>query len=152
MAVSGAGEIGYLEELYYDADGSIASPTWVSVPGVQDVQQSNQSNKAEIAERNVDYVGVVPTHKVYSLTATITKRNGDTDYDALKSAHEANTKIGLAAMTGPIATIGEKGFQAEVYVTGWDDDGSHEGSAVTVTFEPAHNPTTAADHVTISGP
>jgi hypothetical protein len=150
MALTGAGEVGFIEEVYYDADGDIASPTWVLMPGVQDVQVSSQSNKSEIAVRNEDFVGVVPTHKVVSITVTLTKRNGDTNYDALREAHFSNTKIGVAAMTGPVATVGEKGFQAEAYVTGWDDDGAHEGNSVSVTIEPAANATTAADYVTIS--
>lgn len=150
MALSGAGEVGYIEEVYYDTDGDIASATWVAFPGVQDVQFTSQSNKAEIAERNVKYVGVVPTHKVVSITVVITKKNGDTDYDALRAAHDADTKLGIATMTGPIATVGEKGWQGEVYITGWDDDGSHEGNNVTLTLEPAANATTAAALVTIA--
>jgi len=62
MALSGAGEVGFIEEIYYDADGDIASPTWVLIPGVQDVQESATKNVAEIAERNVPEMGVVPTH------------------------------------------------------------------------------------------
>lgn len=150
MALAGAGEVGFTEEIYYDADGDIASPTWVLIPGVQDVQESSTYNKAEIAVRNVDVVGVVPTHEVYSVDVTITKKNGHTDYDALRAAYQAKTKIGVAVMSGPIATVGEKGFQAEAYITAWNNDGSHEGSAVTITIEPAANATTAATVATIS--
>ena len=148
MGLTGSGEVGYTEEVYYDADGDIASATWVLVPGVQDVQQNSSKNKAEIAERNVAVVGVEVTHTVYSVDITITKRNGNTDYDALRAAYEAGTRIGIAVMSGPIATAGEKGFQAEAYITGWNDDGAHEGSTVQITVEPAANPTTAAALVT----
>ena len=149
MAVSGAGELGYTEEIYYDADGSIAIPTWVLIPGVVDVQQNSSKNKADIAERNVPVVGVEVTHTVYSVDVTITKRNGNTNYDALRAAYEAGTRIGIAVMSGPVATSGEKGFQAEAYITSWSDDGAHEGNTVSLTFEPAANPTTAASVVTI---
>jgi len=150
MALSGAGEVGYTEEIYYDADGDIASPTWVLMPSVQDVQVTASKNVAEIAVRNDKEVGVVPTHTVREITVVLTKRNGETNYDALKAAFEDNTKIGVAAMTGPVATNGEKGFQAEAYIVGWDDDGAHEGNSVSLTIRPAANPTTAADYVTIS--
>ncbi len=150
MALTGSGEVGYTEEIYYDADGDIASPTWVLIPGVQDVQENSAKNKSEIAERNVGTVGVEVTHTVYSVDITITKRNGNTDYDALRAAYEAGTRIGLAVMSGPVATVGEKGFQSEAYITSWSGDGSHEGNSVSITIEPAANPTTAASVVTIS--
>lgn len=150
MALAGAGEVGFIEEIYYDADGDIASPTWVLIPGVQDVQVSASKNVSEIAERNVPEIGVVPTHTSREITVTITKKNGNTNYDALKAAFEDNTKIGVAAMTGPVATAGEKGFQAEAYIVGWDDDGAHEGNSVSITIRPAANATTAADYVTIT--
>ena len=150
MALAGAGEVGFIEEIYYDADGDIASPTWVLIPGVQDVQESASKNVAEIAERNVAEIGVMPTHTNREYTVTITKKNGNTNYDALKAAFEDNTRIGIAAMTGPIATAGEKGFQAEAFIVGWDDDGSHEGNSATLTIRAGANATTAADFVTIS--
>lgn len=150
MALAGAGEVGFIEEIYYDADGDIASPTWVLIPGVQDVQESSSKNVSEIAERNVPVIGTVPTHTNWSVDVTITKKNGDTGYDALKAAYEDNTRIGVAVMTGPIATAGEKGFQCEAYITQWNNDGSHEGNNVTITIRPAAVPTTAADYVTIS--
>jgi len=151
MGVSGAGEIGFTEEIYYDADGDIASPTWVLMPGVQDVQENSTLNESEFAERNVNVIGVVPTHETYSVDVTISKRNGNTDFDALRAAYRGRTKIGLAVMSGAVATTGESGFQCEAYVTGWNNDGSHEGNNVTVTIKPAANPTTAAALVTISG-
>lgn len=150
MALSGAGEIGYTEEIYYDADGDIASPTWALMPGVMDVQENSTKNESEIAERNVATIGYEVTHTVYSVDVTLAKRNGDSDYDALKAAYEDNTRIGLAVMTGPVATVGEKGFQCEAFITAWNNDGSHEGNSVTLTLKPAANPTTAADFVTIS--
>lgn len=143
-------QVGYVEEIYYDADGDIASPTWVLMPGVQDVQESSTKNKAEIAERNNAVQGVYPTHTVYSVDVTLTKNVGDTDYDALRAAYEDNTKIGVAVMSGPVATVGSAGFQAEAYITSWSSDGSHEGSGATITIEAAADPTTAADYVTVS--
>lgn len=150
MATSGAGEIGFIEEIYYDADGDIASPTWVLMPGVQDVQQSSDKDVAELKIRNTAVTGVVPAHTNFSVDVTITKANGDTDYDALRAAYEDNTKIGLAVMTGPVATSGESGFQCEAYITSWSDDGSHTGNSATFTVQPAALPTTAADYVTIT--
>lgn len=150
MALAGAGEVGYVEEIYYDADGDIASPTWVLMPGVSDVQVTSSKNEAEIAERNVYVVGVVPTHMNWSVSVTIEKRNGETSYDLLRAAYEDNTKIGVAVMTGLVATVGEKGFQCEAYITGWDDDGAHEGHTASLTIKPAAPATTAADYVTIA--
>lgn len=150
MALTGLGEIGYTEEIYYDADGNIATPTWVLIPGVQDVQENSSLNESEFAERNVPVIGVVPTHETYSVDVIISRRNGETSYDALRAAYRARTKIGLAVMSGPIATVGEKGFQCEAYITGWNSDGSHEGNNATLTIKPAANPTTAAALVTVA--
>lgn len=148
MGVSGAGDIGFDGEIYYDADGDIASPTWVLMPGVQDVQENSAYNESEIAERNVRVIGVELTHESYSVDVTLTKRNGNSDYDALRAAYQAKTRIGLAVMSGPVATVGESGFQAEAYIASWNDDGSHEGNSVSLTIKPAANPTTAAAVVT----
>ena len=150
MAVSGAGDIGYEGEIYYDADGDIASATWVLIPDIQDVQETSSKNKATIPVRNVPVVGVLPTHTVLSHSVTITKANGATVYDALHAAYVANTRIGIASMTGPIATSGESGWQYEAFITDWNDDGSHEGVSATFTVEPAANATTAATYTTIA--
>lgn len=150
MALTGLGEIGYTEEIYYDADGDIASPTWVLIPGVQDVQEDSSMNVSEFAERNVPVIGVEVTHENYSVDVTISKRNGETSFNALRTAYRARTKIGLAVMSGPIATVGESGFQCEARITAWKPDGSHEGNSAVITIRPAANPTTAAAFVTVA--
>jgi hypothetical protein len=56
----------------------------------------------------------------------------------------------VAVMTGAIATAGSNGYQAEVYVTQFDDDQGHESTTRAVTLRPAADYVTAPAFVEIS--
>lgn len=149
--MAGEARLGRLHKLYIDADGDIESPTWVEYGEIQGASRSNPRDVAEVKERGLDETTVLLGHKTRELSLTVTKRPGNTNYDILEEAFESGSKVGVAMMTGPIATAGERGYQAEMYVTNWDDDQAHDATSATVTLRPAADYTTAPDFVEISG-
>lgn len=151
MAVTGTPRIGKARKCYLDIDGDIASPTWVELGKIQGLSKNYGRNLAELEERDVDDVTVMPGHMNREVTIELTHRPGNTSFDAIQDAHEAGSKIGLAIMSGVITNAGEVGYQAEFYVTGWDDDEAHTNSTVSVTVRPAADFTTAPAFVQISG-
>lgn len=147
---AGDARIGRLHELHVDADGDIASPTWVEYGEIQGGNRTSQRNVSEVAERGLDEITVMLGHKKKEMSFTITKRPGNTNFDLIQAAHESGAKIGIAMMTGPIATSGEQGFQGEVYVTGFDSDESNESTVCSITMMPCADYTTAPDLVEIA--
>ncbi|MFV0445671.1 MAG: hypothetical protein ACK5Q5_18980 [Planctomycetaceae bacterium] len=150
MPATGKAIIGKLCKAYIDVDGDIAGPTWVEAPKIQGLSKTSSRNLAEIAERGEDDVLVLPSHINREISFELTRRPGDTVYDTLENAFEDGTKVGVAIMTGGIAVSGSRGYQAEVYVTQFDDDQGHEGTTVSVTVRPAADYTTAPAHVAIA--
>lgn len=142
MAVTGKPKLGKARKLYIDVDGDIASPTWVEAGKIQGLSKSYSHNVAEIEERDEEEALVLLGHKVREITFELTVRPGNAVYDAIEDAFENQTKLGAAIFSGAIATSGERGYQAEVYVTNWDDDEAHTNSTVSITIRPA------ADYVT----
>lgn len=137
MAVTGKPKIGKARKLYIDVDGDIAIPTWDEAGKIQGLTKSFSKNLAEIEERGEDDVLVMPGHNPREISFELTVRPGDAIYDALETAFETNAKVGAAIMSGDITNSGERGYQAEVYVTGWSDDEAHTNTAVSVTVRPA---------------
>ncbi len=137
MALTGKVKLGKARKLYIDVDGDIAIPTWVEAGKIQGLSKSYGHNVAEIEERDVEDVTVMLGHKTREISFELTVRPGDAVYDAIEDAFENQTKIGVAVFSGPIATSGERGFEAEAYVTDWSDDEAHTNSSVSITLRPA---------------
>lgn len=150
MALTGKPKIGKLKKFYIDVDGSIASPTWVLVGTIQGLSKNSSRAVAELEERGEDEVLVMIGHKTNEVTFQLSCRPGQTIYDAIETAYQNGTKIGIAVMTGVITDVDERGYQAEVYVTQFDDDQAHTSSAISVTVRAAADYTTAPAHVEIS--
>ena len=148
--MSGEVKIGRLHKLYVDADGDIAVPTWVEYGEIQGGSRTGQRDVSEIKERAFDETLVMLGHKNREISLTATKRPGNTNFDLLQAAFESGAKVGIAMMTGPIATSGEQGYQAEMYVTGFDDDQANDATTVAVTLRPAADYVTAPDFVEIA--
>ena len=107
--MAGEARIGRLHEIHVDADGDIAAPTWVEYGEIQGASRSGQRDVAEVKERSVEETLVMLGHQNRELSLTITKRPGNVNFDILQTAFETGAKVGIAMMTGPIATIGEQG-------------------------------------------
>lgn len=149
MAVTGKPTIGKARKFYVDVDGSIAVPTWVLAGKIQGLSMNSSHNVAEIEERGESDVLVLPGHKTREISLQLTHRPGDATFDAIQDAYENQTKLGVAVMSGLITNVGERGYQAEVYVTQFDDDQGHTNSAIAVTLRPAADYVTAPAFVEI---
>lgn len=147
----GAARVGRLHKLYVDADGDIASPTWVEYGEIQGASVTCQRDVAEVKERSVQETTVMLGHINTEVSLTVTKRPGNTNYDILRSAFYAGAKVGIATMTGPIATVGEQGFQAEMFVVGFDDPQENDSTTCDVTLRPCAVYVTAPAFVQIAG-
>lgn len=151
MPATGGAVIGKNCKLYIVADGDLSgTPTWAESGKVQGVNSNSSYNLAEIEERDQDDVLVLPGHRTREVTFQLTFRPGDTIFDAIQDAYEDATKIGVAVMSGAIDDVGQRGYQAEVYVTQFDHDQSNTASSVAVTLRPAADYTTAPAFVEIS--
>lgn len=146
----GAARIGRLHKLYIEATANLATPTWVEFGKIQGGNRTGQRDVSEVKERDEEDTLVMLGHRNREITLTITKRPGNTEYDVLETASESGAKVGIAMMTGDITTTGERGYQAEMYVTGWDDDQAHDSTVINATLRPAADYTTAPDFVEIA--
>lgn len=134
---AGAAINGRVQKLYIDVDGDIATPTWVEYGKIQGASLNGPRDVSEIKERDVEETTVLLGHKNRELSLSVTRRPGHTTYDVLQDAYETGSKVGVALMTGTITEVGQRGYQAEMKVTGWDDDQAHDNSAISVTLRPA---------------
>jgi len=150
MVQAGTPINGRLCKAYLDVDGSIASPTWVELGKIQGAGKTSQRDLAEVKERVLDETTVLLGHNTKEFTLQLTRRPADTNYDTLEDAHESGAKVGIALMTGTITEVGQRGFQGECYVTGFDDDQGHDSTMVTVTLRPCADYTTAPAIVEIT--
>lgn len=150
MTQTGGPINGRLCKAYLDVDGSIASPTWVELTKIQGASKTSQRDVAEVKERAIDDTTVLLGHATKEFTLQLTRRPADTSYDTIEDAHESGAKVGIALMTGTITEVGQRGFQGECYVTGFDDDQSHDSTVAVATFRPCADYTTAPAIVEIT--
>lgn len=148
--MGGEARIGRLHKMYVDADGDIATPTWVEYGEIQGANRTQQRDVAEVKERGLDETTVMLGHKNREISLTLTKRPGNTNFDILQTAYEDGNKVGIAMMTGPIATSGEQGWQGECYVTGFDAPEENDSTTVAATLRPCADYVTAPDLVEIA--
>lgn len=146
----GEARIGRLHKFYVDADGDIAAPMWVVYGKIQGASRTGQRDVAEVKERDQEDTLAMLGHKNREISVTVTKRPGDTNYDILQTAFETGAKVGIAMMTGEITTVGEQGYQAEMYVTGFEDPEEHDATTNVVTLRPCADYTTPPAFVEIT--
>lgn len=150
MALTGTLKIGRLHKLYVEASADLVSPTWVEYGKIQGASRTQQRDVAEVKERDLEETLVELGHINREITLQISRRPGLTStYDILEAAFESGANVGIAMMTGTITTAGERGYQAEMKVTGFDDDQAHDSTMVAVTLRPAASYTTAPDFVEV---
>lgn len=148
MAVTGIPKIGKLSRLYSAPD--LATPVWTEQGKIQGANKSQSADVAEIKERALNEVVVLTGHISRTFTIQLTRRVGDTFYNALEDAFNDGSNVNLAFMTGDITNSGERGYQAEFKVTGWPDNEEHTGTSVEVELRPAGDYTTAPAAVEIA--
>ena len=145
-----AGEIriGGKSKLYIDAAG-VGEGTWALVNRVGDVALNSSRRTVEVNERAEDETAVLVSKKTRTLTLNLTRRPGNAQYEAIRTAFETGQFIGVAVMESGIDVVGTKGYQADMNVTEFNDDQAIDGAVVPVTLMRAAESDTPPAMVTV---
>lgn len=137
-AATGKIKIGKDTLVYYSANitGALDARTWVLYGKVQDVKKKTSYAKIEVTEYDSPDIKHLRGHRTTEITLKISRRPGNSGYDALEDAHEAGTPIGLAFVThgAAIDETGARGWWGDVEIFEWDEDTSKEGTTVDLNF------------------
>lgn len=136
-------------KLYIDPDG-VGESSWAEASKIGNVKRNGSWSEGEVAERDSKYTGVVLGHLTEEITVELTRRPGNTVYDAIMAAMAAGTYIGVAIADGPIATAGTKAFEADMNVLSRDDDQGHTGTTISISLKLAAESPTAPAEVVVS--
>jgi hypothetical protein len=119
---------------------------------IQGATRTQQRDVAEVKERNFLETTVELGHLNTEITLQISRRHGNANYDVLEAAARSGASVGVAMMTGTITDVGERGYQAEMKVVGFDDDQAHDSTMVSVTLRASATRVTDPAYVTIAAP
>lgn len=117
--------------LYFDAVG-VGQDVWVLAEEVGDVNNADSYNTSQRKVRRKKFEGTVLGQRVVETTFTLTYVENDPVYELLRAAYEAKSIIGVAAMTGLIATSGSEGLQYDGKVASFpmgqplEEDGTYD--------------------------
>ncbi len=93
-----------------------------------DVKKSDSRATADRKERGRDFAVTFTGGRTIRVSGKATKRPGNSAYDILDTAYEANNQIAIALSTGDIATTGTKSLCFNALVTKWDEDQPDPGA------------------------
>lgn len=130
---------GFLCKLYYDADSSIASPTWTEIVAAKDVSEPNTADEVEVSARFSDGKKYIPGQFDQSIQFGYQYLKGGDDavFEFLQDAFNDRTPIQIASTDGDIETTGTVGFKDWVVVTQFDTTEELAGSKTyAITFRP----------------
>jgi hypothetical protein len=130
--------VGKDQKLYRNT-GSFGSPVWGLIPNVTDVKKASKRNEATFKTRAADEELFGPGLRSREYSWGMVTDETDTDYVAIRAAHEAgSTIIEFAFANGLIATAGTVYTRVSTIVTGFDEDEPLEdGVGASVTVKPA---------------
>jgi hypothetical protein len=136
--------------LYYNT-ASVASPTWVLVDTVRDVNTTASTDKADVSDRRSKFKKSCPAMIDLETTVSATYVQGNTALDAIRVQFLARTVVQYAIMDGPLAPASgdtSEGFKyyAAVYSNDFNQPLS-DGQSVSFTLAPAE-PTTDPEEPT----
>lgn len=136
--------------LYIDGSG-VGGSSWSEVDDAANVSQSSQRNQGTVKNRSSSYELFLPGQISVEHTVTVTLNRGDTALATIKTAYDAGTILGVAAMTGTITDINEIGYQYDALVTSFNmEQGIDDAVELTIGLRPHANYGTAPSHATIS--
>lgn len=122
-------------KLYYNSNTN-ASPTWVLIDRAKNANCDSSSTTATTTSRESVYetdevvtVKVGPLTFDYQINQTV-----DADFNYLRAAWLAKTKVQFAMMDGPIATAGSEGWKAYFQISKCTVS-EPEGGVRTASFE-----------------
>ncbi len=114
---------GRKNKLYYNS-ATYASPTWVEIARVGDVNRTGTKASTEVNMRASDTTIVVYGNKSREITFTYYKIKGsgtaDPVFTKLSDSYENDTVLDIAMMEGPIATVGQFGVRGPFVVSQLD--------------------------------
>ena len=129
--------IGEEGQLLYDGVG-VGVGTWAELDAVIDVTGNAERAAAEIKDRSLDDVLVLPGKRTISVEGNINYKPGDAGFEAMRDAFLNKRNIGIAVMTGPIATVGSEGWQFDAQVVSFGrGEPLEEGMQVPFTLRPS---------------
>lgn len=128
-------------KLYFCAAGIGATPTWTELTNVKNVTLNLQKGEADVTTRaNNGWKATAGTLKEGSIEFEMVWDTADAGFTALKDAYFNNSLIGLAAMDGPVATVGSQGLWADCMVIDFSrDEPLEEALSVKVTAKPTYS-------------
>ena len=130
-------------KLYFDATplASIdpTGATWTELDNVTDVTLNLETGEADITTRaNNGWRATASSLKDGSIEFEMVYKPGDAGFDAIEAAWSASGEIAIAAMDGPIATVGSKGLTGNFTVTNFTrTEPLEEAMKVAVTLKPS---------------
>lgn len=131
------GVIGGAGKTYYDTVG-VGVGTWTEIDAVIDVTTNSELNVGEIKDRSLTDVLVLAAKRNTSFDVNINYKPGDAGYEAFRDAYTNRRNIGLAVMTGAIATAGSEGWQCDCLVTSFGrGEPLEEGMSIPCTLRPS---------------
>jgi hypothetical protein len=145
-------KLGMDAKLYFCAAGIGGTPTWTELTNVKNVSLSLQTGEADVTTRgNHGWKATAATMKEGSIEFEMVWDTADTGFTAIQTAYFGNTKIGLAAMDGDVATVGSQGLWADCSITNFSrEEPLEEAITVKVTAKPTYS-TSAPEWKKISG-
>lgn len=134
-------KLGMDAKLYFCAAGIGATPTWTELTNVKNVTLNLQKGEADVTTRaNNGWKATAGTLKEGSIEFEMVWDTADAGFTALKNAYFNNSLIGLAAMDGPVATVGSQGLWADCMVIDFSrDEPLEEALSVKVTAKPTYS-------------
>lgn len=136
-AATGKVKIGKGTRVYYSVatTGDLDARTWVYIGTVQEVKLSRSFEESKVEEYEAEYATYLRGIGDASITLKISRRPGQTAYDAIQAKFENGADMGLALLTHGAALdeTGARGWWGDVKLFSWDDDTSRTGNSVDLT-------------------
>ena len=136
--------IGFDGKCYYNSAATDATPTWVEIDLVRDVNTAVSADKADVSDRRSKFKKSCVALIDIETTMTLTYESGNTALDYLRdTAFLGRAPVQIAVMDGPIATSGSEGYKyySNVYSNDFNQPLS-DGETVQLTFAPVNSPST----------
>jgi hypothetical protein len=125
----------------YRNTNTYASPTWVILGNVKDVNFSLEKGEADVTTRaNNGWRATAGTLKDGSIEFEMIWAPGDAGFTAIQTAFLNNTSIEFLVLDGPVATEGSQGLRALMQVMTFSRNESlEEAVTVSVSLKPTYS-------------